>query len=282
MNAEFFLNKIKEEFPELVWKKYRYVSHGYDHDVVILDDKVVFRFPKSKEYENSLYNETKLLSYLKKKIHTGIPDYFLISKNKSLAGYKFLDGRELNFSLFKRLGSTEKDDIAQQIAGFLTNLHTIPKSIAKKYKVTTDDAAKSYNRLVNDTEKYLFPRLNKKEILLVTEYFKELKIALDFKHADVLIHKDLTWEHIFWDSKKKKVNIIDFSDRSFGDPASDFTGLWEYGLKFVNQIYDLYQGKKDEKMLYRSQLYLKKTPLSAKIIYVIPLRRLQSDVGAPT
>jgi aminoglycoside phosphotransferase (APT) family kinase protein len=42
----------------------------------------------------------------------------------------------------------------------------------------------------------------------------------------------LTGEHILWDAKNKQINIIDFSDRAFGDPASDFTGSLEYSLNF--------------------------------------------------
>jgi len=88
-----------------------------------------------------------------------------------------------------------------------------------------------------------------------------LKTALGHKFKRVLLHNDLTWEHILWDKKKQKVNIIDFSDRSYGDPASDFAGLWEFGSKLTNRVYKLYRGKKDDTLLYRSQLYFKRIPL---------------------
>lgn len=76
-----------------------------------------------------------------------------------------------------------------------------------------------------------------------------------------MIHNDLTSEHILWDSKNKQINIIDFGDRAFGDPASDFAGLMEYGHDFAKRVFGLYKGKKDGQMLRRSFLFFKSIPL---------------------
>ena len=77
----------------------------------------------------------------------------------------------------------------------------------------------------------------------------------------MLVHSDLRWEHILWDSRSKQINIIDFSDRALGDGAIDFTGLLEYGAEFTEKVFDLYCGGKDGQMLERSQLYFKRAPL---------------------
>ena len=96
MKAEFFLKKIKREFPDLGWSTYTHLTHGWDHDVIILDNKIVFRFPKSKEYAALLKDEIQLLPYLKRKVNAGIPEYKFIFKDKSAAGYPILAGRELS------------------------------------------------------------------------------------------------------------------------------------------------------------------------------------------
>lgn len=263
MKAEFFLQKIKIEFPEVKWKKYIYLTHGWDHVIIILDSKFVFRMPKkvSKDSLSNLHDEIQLLRYLKNKVRASIPDYTYLSKDKSLAGYKLVEGRELNLNLYKQLSASEKENIAKQLADFLTTLHKTPFSIAKKYNIRTETPAKLYAWQVRDIKKYIFPRLNKKEVLIIQKYLVELKAALDLNFSSALKHGDLTWEHILWDNRKKRVNIIDFSDRSLGDPASDFAGLWEYGSELVKRVYKLYRGKKDGKLLYRSQLYFKRIPL---------------------
>ena len=173
-----------------------------------------------------------------------------------------VSGRELTVSRFRRLTASEKDTIAKQLAKFISTLHATPKSIIIKYNVRSENQETNYKNLVRDVKKLLFPRLRKQDIQAIKEYFAELKDALDHKYSNALIHNDITWAHILWDSENKQVNIIDFSDRAFGDPAIDFSGLFEYGTKFTEKVFKLYSGKKDKQMLERSQLYFKRIPLS--------------------
>lgn len=261
MKTDFFLRRIREEFPEIRWKTYRYLSHGWDHVIVILDEKTVFRAPKDQRYKRELENETQLLHYLKKKVKVGIPEYNYISRDQSFAGYNMLMGQELTFSHFGQLNASEKEVVAKQLAEFITALHSTPKSAIRKFHVKSDNQQKLYKEFISDTKKILFPRLRKSHVQLIEQYFDELKNALDHTFSNTLVHNDLTDEHILWDARNKQINIIDFSDRSFGDPASDFTGLLEYGLRFTKRVFDLYGGKKDEHMLSRSQLYFKRVPL---------------------
>jgi aminoglycoside 2''-phosphotransferase len=259
--VDFLLCRIREEFPEIKWKNYRYLTHGWDHVIVILDGKIVFRTPKDSRYKNEFKNEIQLLHYLKKKVEVGIPEYNYVSRDRSLAGYNMLMGRELTASRFRRLNASEKGIVAKRLAKFITALHATPKYVIKKFHVKSDNQQKLYKELVRDTKLLLFPRLRKKDVQLIEQYFVELKTALDHNFPNALVHNDLTGEHILWDAKNKQINIIDFSDRAFGDPASDFTGFLEYGLKFTKHVFDLYGGKKDDYMLNRSQLYFKRIPL---------------------
>jgi aminoglycoside 2''-phosphotransferase len=261
MKVDFLLRRIREEFPEIKWKNYRYLTHGWDHIIVILDGKIVFRAPKDSRYKNELKNEIQLLHCLKKKVKVGIPEYNHVSKDRSLAGYNMLMGLELTASRFQRLNASEKEIVAKRLAEFNTTLHATPKSIIKKFHVKSDNQRILHKELVRATRKLLFPRLRKKDVQLIEQYFVELKTALDHNFTNALVHNDLTGEHILWDAKNKQINIIDFSDRAFGDPASDFTGFLEYGLKFTKHVFDLYVGKKDDYMLKRSQLYFKRIPL---------------------
>lgn len=261
MKAEFFLEQIRQEFPQLKWSKYVDATNGWDHFVFILDNKVVFRIPKDKEYVDKLNDEIQLLNYLKKKVNVNIPVYKYVSKKKSLAGYPIVSGRVLEPAIFKRLSASEKEIIARQIAGFLSTLHATPKSIITKYNVEHVDQEKEYTKLVRETKKFLFSRLRKYEVKQIEEYFLQLKAALGRSYSNVLAHHDFAPEHILWDSSKKKIGVIDFSDRAFTDPASDFFSLCEYGQKFLERIYALYTGKKDQHFLERSQLYFKRIPL---------------------
>ncbi len=262
MDAEFFLQKIKNDFPQISWEKHRILTHGFDHIIIVLDEKIIFRFPKDKKYQSEFENEIQLLHYLKKKVNVGIPEYNYISKDKTIGGYDMVRGQELTVSCFRRLNASEKDTVAKQLAKFISTLHATPKSIVIKYNVQSENQENNYKKLVCDTQKLLFPRLQQKDISLIGDYFAELKNALNHNYSNVLTHNDLTSAHILWDNKKKQINIIDFSDRAFGDPAIDFSGLFAYGNIFAEKVFNLYSGKKDTQMLKRSQLYFKRIPLS--------------------
>lgn len=109
VNVEHLLRRIKDEFPEIRWRKYRCIERGWDHYVIILDNNIVFRTPKRFNHlHDKLRDEMRLLKYLKSKLDIGIPDYNYVLKDGSAAGYRLLSGQELKPSRFKNLSSSEK------------------------------------------------------------------------------------------------------------------------------------------------------------------------------
>jgi len=140
-------------------------------------------------------------------------------------------------------------------------LHTTPKSTVRKYNVGTENQKEFYQQLVFDAKQYIFPQLNSKDIARIESYFIELKAACNYKYQKALVHNDLTSEHILWDSSEQQVNIIDFSDRAYADPAIDFAGLHDYGKLFTSTVLEYYTGRKDAQLLYRAQLYHKRIAL---------------------
>lgn len=261
MKPQFLLRKIKKEFPCLQWKKYKYLDHGWDHYVIMLDNSIVFRFPKSEKIKKKLYNEIKLLNYLNLRLKVGIPEYKYIAKDNSFAGYNMVPGQQLRLSLYVKLGMKKQSLFAQQMASFLTSLHQTPRPAIKRFHISRDVQRNIYQALIKSTRRYIFPRVSKKDVNLIQAYFDELRDSLKDKYQKVLTHNDLAWEHILWEDKKNKVNIIDFTDRSLSDPASDFTGLLQYGEEFTKGVFDKYRSRKDKNLLKRAKLYFKRVPL---------------------
>jgi len=261
MKGESLLQSIASNFPHLQWKEYRVLTHGWDHVVVVLDERIVFRFPKEKGYRDRVQSEIGLLRYLRKRLNVGIPEYTYIPRDRSFAGYAMLSGRELTCSRFRRLSPSEKDAVARQLAGFISALHATPKSIIDRYGIRGKSQVELYEDLIRSTRQLLFPRFRKEDIQRTEEYFGELRDALSHDYSNVLVHNDLASEHILWEHKGKQINIIDFSDRAFGDPAIDLSGLLEYGPGFTERILKLYSGEKDDKMLKRAHLYFRMVAL---------------------
>ena len=50
MSKAAFLSRIHSEFPAVTFNRSRLIPRGWDNDAVILDDRLVVRFPRNDEY----------------------------------------------------------------------------------------------------------------------------------------------------------------------------------------------------------------------------------------
>ena len=90
-----YLKSIKESFPDLSFEKAQLVENGWDNDVVILDESLVFRFPKSASYEKRFQAEARLLEVIADAVDTPVPDYKYLASDLSFGGYPIIRGNEL-------------------------------------------------------------------------------------------------------------------------------------------------------------------------------------------
>ena len=174
MEEALLLRRIREEFPNVTWTSHRYLTHGWDHAVLILDEALVFRAPKAQANRDALANEAKLLRYLQPRVDVGVPDYVYESADSSFAGYRLLAGRELDVATFGRLSDTARERIAEQLATFLTAVHETPKSVARECGVSEQDPEKDHEDLVRDVETLVLPRLASHEVEVIRAFLTEL------------------------------------------------------------------------------------------------------------
>ncbi|MBX4187213.1 MAG: aminoglycoside phosphotransferase family protein [Candidatus Doudnabacteria bacterium] len=261
MNKQTLLQQIRQTFPDLQWKTAKHNIEGWDHYVLILDDKYVFRFPRGKEYFPVLKNEVLLLQHLRNKVKLQLPEYLWIAKDGRMAGYRLIEGDQLKPDLLQKLPAKTKTTIARQIAEFLTVLHSMPLLEAKKYAKPEKSSQDLYTDMVKKVRKILFPKIAKKYQGIIENFFLEFKNYLHSPHK-TLIHNDFYHDHILLDHNKKSLaGIIDFADRVIDDPARDFTELWIYGEDFVKEVYRNYSGPKDKHFLKRAAMYNKRMAL---------------------
>lgn len=247
---------IKHHFPHLTWKSAKYVSVGMDHDVIILDNKTVFRFPKKGDSKKLLQGEVNLLKIIASKVSVVVPSYTFAAKDYSCTAYPFVKGEGFTVKSYNKLSLVQKKKLTKQIGIFLTELHSTPLSKIKNCNVRERFAEQELKKLHKDAKKYLYPNFSTKEKESMDIFFSELKHVLYQKYKKVLVHGDLSGEHLLLDKKNNLVGVIDFADRAIHDPAFDFIRLWKFGKSFVELIYSEYGGKK-EGILERSKVYAK-------------------------
>lgn len=62
-----YIEKARDYFPEIRFEDTQLIKSGWDHDVLVLDDRHVFRFPKKDlptKYRAKFRAEVQLLAYL--------------------------------------------------------------------------------------------------------------------------------------------------------------------------------------------------------------------------
>lgn len=242
MNKQHYLQQIKNNFPQLKFSKSRLITSGFDDDVIILDEKIVFSFPKQKlDCAEKFQKELNVLPLLNKVVTLPIPNFIYIPKDKSFAGYKYIAGIPLTNKILKTLSPQKKEICAKQIALFLSQLHSFPTSKAKKNGVTQawveQDARDHYTKRAQVVFRHLDYDFTSLKNLLATYPLKPTKKLS-------LTHQDLTSDHILFNSKTRKINgIIDFGDLEIADPAIDLSKLWDYGEEFLDMMLSHYTTK---------------------------------------
>jgi aminoglycoside phosphotransferase (APT) family kinase protein len=257
-NRTELLNRIKEDFPNVIWTKYKYLDEGWDHEVIILDEKLVFRFPNDPEYLKLLKTEVKVLRKLRPLISSvNIPNYSYVAPDYSYAGYQYLKGQTLTKPYIDGLSANERNAIAMKLADFLTVMHTAIPEGHNLGKVPQSDMAETQadNKILS--VKHLKTILRSEDYHLVESILENTDKILAEDLPSVLLHGDIYSTHLLWDDELGELGIIDFSDMNRGDPAFDVAELFEYGDGFVQRIYQYYAGPKDNTFLSRALAYQK-------------------------
>ncbi|MGK7377518.1 phosphotransferase family protein [Planococcus sp. 1R117A] len=266
---------IKQAMPEMEICKIEEKKTGWDNEIVFINDKKVFRFPKNKEVAKKAEMEARLLGDLlkQKELPLSIPDVTLLygdDKQIVCGCYDLIEGDMC--SKFKKAGMIEN---AKLLGEFLTQLHSleIPDYMEKKH---TTAYWKTFYR---DVQKEIFPCIEQEAQYEIQDTFERFLFQQDpLAISSTVIHGDLTASNIVFKSAENRITgIIDFTDAQIGDPAFDFAGIyWDFGPSFTQQVLENYRGtEKIEAIFKRVQAFYGLQPVFHELLYAM---RNQQDI----
>ena len=102
------------------------LGQGLDSIAYLVNKEYIVKQSKHDEARSSLKTEIQVLNYLKSKITLQIPDIEYYSEKYSVCGYKEIKGDKLTPDIYKNMSDAEKDKLAQDIASFLREMHSMP------------------------------------------------------------------------------------------------------------------------------------------------------------
>ena len=143
--TQWYLQRIREEFPRLKWTDYRRVqTHSRpDHVMFLLDNGIAFRFENDVEDEDTdLARERAVLDLIRPRLSDiPIPDYAYVPKSSNdFAGYRTIPGTRLSPWRFQRLSKARRHSEARRLGRFPIGLC-----------LNTDSAASANSQWPNPT-----------------------------------------------------------------------------------------------------------------------------------
>jgi aminoglycoside 2''-phosphotransferase len=266
---------------------------GWDNIVVDVNDRWIFRFPRSKFSERNRQREVKLLELLREQLTIPIPTYSYVARpgggdKYGFAGYKKIPGTPVTVRGYQTAWTRK---LSRGLAKLLRELHSIKttKNLAKivSSEWTTQRMRKHHGQLRTLAYRYL-----DRETRGILESFfrKSMNLLEQSIYERTLIHSDLTDRNILVHPKDGRLaGVLDWGDARISDPALDFCGLFEVNRRLGYETVRSYSDR-SEGFLERVELYWRMLPYF-EILYGIysnhprirdsGLKRIRTRLEAP-
>jgi aminoglycoside 2''-phosphotransferase len=233
------IDRIRASFPALSLDSVHHNPDGLANDVVIVNDELVFRFPKDQAARAALMRETKVLDLVRRYVSTPTP--YFERHDADFVMYRLIRGEPLHRHTLLKQDERIQEALAEQLAVFLVQLHAIPRDeAARALGEPVERGADYWLKRYQDVERYLYPLLWADQRHWIDELFASvLGGSLNMAHVvPALIHDDLASYHILYAQDEQRISgVIDFGAARLGDPAADFALIIStYGESFLKRM----------------------------------------------
>ncbi|WP_349409782.1 aminoglycoside phosphotransferase family protein [Pseudalkalibacillus sp. SCS-8] len=261
MYLEQYLKCIQSFYPSLNIESVQWNHFGENNDILFLNKKWVFRFPKHEEAKNNLQTEYEQLLYINPYISLPIPEPVFINTDTNILGqaffgYPLIPGIPLYRETVQSLSPSVEETLIHDLATFLYELHSIPVVGAPGKVIANNDAHHFWTNMFERITGTLFSYIRvEKQEEIVNHFTVYLNNQSNFSFKPTIIHGDFANSNILFDEQEQQLSgVIDFGKSYIGDPAIDFAGLYKrYGVDLVKRIASFYPGI--EEMMPRIQFY---------------------------
>jgi aminoglycoside 2''-phosphotransferase len=241
------LAQINAAYPHLHIHSARPLPDTSQHNkVIVINDSLIFRFPRLEETAQQMLNEIQILRTLKQSVSLPIPDPIYVhldpESNKLLfMGYPMLAGRPITYDTLAGQPESVVRPLAKQLADFLRALHaTPPASLATNLPI--DGTPDTWRKIFEAIREKLYPFMRPAAQAQVTATFEAaLNDPAFLQFTPLLCHGDFGTSNILCDPVTlQATGIIDFTLCGLGDPAQDVGAVMSLGENFTSHFLDYY------------------------------------------
>ncbi|MHA1718403.1 MAG: phosphotransferase family protein [Promethearchaeota archaeon] len=285
---------LLEFFPNLLKEDIKFLYHG-TYNVFQIKKDFIARFPdralRNEEGSNMIMQEINTLTAIEENISDKIPKpkFYSLNVENPFMIYKKIPGISLS-KCFSSIGDSKKEEIAIQIARFLSELHFLKISKFSNFKsYSIEDYRNHWIEVHTEIENEIYSKLKFEQKRWLDEFFSSfLADNENFKFKPCIAHGDFDLTNILVDPISFDVKgIIDFEETRIFDPAADFL-FFNEGETFLQNILDNYKGIKEESFFNRMKFLYCRTCVpylqfglrfNRKNVYSEGLRKLKENMN---
>lgn len=259
-NALYFIQRINECYPTLPVDDVYFNDIGENNDVLIVNQDIVFRFPRYAEGVQKLLLEATLLTELQGRLPLDAPNPIYRAfdppvPGQVFMGYSMIPGKPLFPDILAGFTPEKQTRAAHDLACFLRALHQTPISTA--IQLPHQDHVEEWKHLFERFQAVLQPHLSASTWSNICCEFQDFFAHTDIGFKPSLRHGDFGPGNIMVNEENQIITgVIDFGSAGIGDPAVDIAGLVGpagYGEEFVRQMFTDYP--EAETYLNRARFY---------------------------
>jgi RimJ/RimL family protein N-acetyltransferase/aminoglycoside phosphotransferase (APT) family kinase protein len=246
-----YTQQIAQFEPDLTIETITSNNEGLVNDVLVVNGRRVFRFPKQAWGVAHLRHEASCLALARQHVTLPLPCWTVYESAElghPFAAYDWIPGEALTRHILLRLPPADQQVIAEQLGTFLHQLHTVPLAEAAAHDIrpsVTNRSPERWQKLYDDVRDKLFPYLMQFARDWVEQHFAPVLQDPTFMPCEhTFMNGDLGSYHLLYNRDTRRLNgIIDFGTAGLGDPAADFGCLIDqYGETFLRQMAPFYPG----------------------------------------
>jgi len=246
-----YIQQIHYCYPKIKILSVQFNEMGQHNDVLVVNNHLIFRFPKFEDGIGQLAIETAILEGIQGQVslQTPTPIYQNIETSvvgEVFVGYEMIKGEPL----WRETVSSITDEailqkLATQIATFLKELHSISVEDAIPVLLPRVDTRDEWLDLYERIRLKLFEFMRPDAQKAVSQHFETyLDTPETFTFEPTLRHGDFGTVNLLYDRDTQSITgVIDFGNTGLGDPAIDFAGIISpvgYGESFLKRFEGIY------------------------------------------
>ncbi len=252
---------IHSAYPHLCIETVRpFGDEGQFNNLLIVNERLIFRFPKYVHGIETLRRETYILKRIRGRTTLPVPNPIFSHFDPPILGQVFMGYPRLpGEPLFREILQLIEDEttlerLAQQLANFMLELHHIPIELFGQ-RLPGEDGLQEWQDLYQAVRADLFRFIPPEDQAWTCQHFERfIQDENLHRYTPCLRHDDFGSSNILYDRQSGRITgVIDFGFAGLGDPALDLAAISTFGPAFFARICRYYPGS--DEMLPRARFY---------------------------